>query len=292
MKWMLGLAVLCLWVGCSWTETPGLPELHFACLHPEDCASDYLCVRGECVPKDSCASVEICDNGVDDTCDGRMDCEDASCLGKACGAGTGFLCDVAQTCTCGGLGGTPEPKGEVSCSDGLDNDCNGKTDCADSACDGKICASNRACRNGSCTCLATTETSCSDGVDNDCDGKTDCEDPDCLEKACGDATLRPAAYCCGIAPNAVACKDLDRDVANCGACGLACAAARACAAVDTARGRSGTCVCTNDNQCPKGQGCYSIGGGNTRCGCDDDTNCAGATHCVPKALGNAGVCYH
>ena len=49
------------------------------------------------------------------------------------------------------------------CDDGIDNDLNGKTDCADAACKG-----NDACAEV-----------CDDGVDNDFDDKVDCADDDC-----------------------------------------------------------------------------------------------------------------
>ncbi|HSA59932.1 MAG TPA: thrombospondin type 3 repeat-containing protein, partial [bacterium] len=62
--------------------------------------------------------------------------------------------------------GTPS---ETDCSDGVDNDGDGKTDCEDTD-----CSSNP----GACP---QTEENCSDGVDNDNDGKIDCEDTDCAD---------------------------------------------------------------------------------------------------------------
>jgi FG-GAP repeat len=52
----------------------------------------------------------------------------------------------------------------AACSDGVDNDGDGDTDCADSECAGfDVCV----------------ETDCSDGIDNDGDGLADCLDTDC-----------------------------------------------------------------------------------------------------------------
>ena len=284
MKRLLWVAVLLGVSGCSFTETPGLPELHFACSKTDDCASDYICAAGECKPKSACAAVEICDNGVDDTCDNLVDCEDPACGGKACNAVAGFQCGGSMTCTCGGLGGAPEPNGETLCGDGLDNDCNGKTDCADAACDGKGCGNSRTCQGGICVCPYGTdsvETSCGDGVDNDCDGKVDCADPDCQQKFCGDSS-RPAAYCCSVA--STGCKDLDRDSSNCGACGATCSGGRACLAVDDGAVHSGVCSCTSNNQCRAlGQSCNSVttatGATASGCTCASNSECASGATC-------------
>ena len=60
----------------------------------------------------------------------------------------------------------PTEDPEVSCSDGIDNDCDGLIDGDDPDCNG-------------CVPTEDPEVSCSDGVDNDCDGLIDGDDPDC-----------------------------------------------------------------------------------------------------------------
>ncbi len=54
------------------------------------------------------------------------------------------------------------------CTDGIDNDMDGKIDCSDSDC------------SADPVCPAPVSEICTDGIDNDQDGKTDCADSDCL----------------------------------------------------------------------------------------------------------------
>jgi hypothetical protein len=61
--------------------------------------------------------------------------------------------------------GGGEPLPEENCSDGIDNDQNGRTDCDDPFCRGSV---------------ACGAEDCSDGIDNDQDGFVDCDDPKCL----------------------------------------------------------------------------------------------------------------
>jgi hypothetical protein len=60
---------------------------------------------------------------------------------------------------------TPTEDPEVSCNDGVDNDCDGLIDAADPDCQ--------------CTPTEDPEVTCDDGIDNDCDGLIDGADPDC-----------------------------------------------------------------------------------------------------------------
>jgi len=79
----------------------------------------------------------------------------------------------------------PEGTQEVSCNDGLDNDCDGDIDSADSDC--------------SCE---PTPGSCSDGVDNDCDGLVDANDLGCTMQCpadpCNPNSCQPNETCSAI----------------------------------------------------------------------------------------------
>ena len=156
-------------------------------------------------------AAEICDNGIDDDCDGAIDTADPDCGGGctptenpevSCSDGVDNDCDGAIDAAdtdCGG-GCTPTENPEVSCADGVDNDCDGATDSADSDCaTGGACADyltkgdctadascewignprNGYCQDAACTPTENPEASCSDGVDNDCDGAIDSADSDC-----------------------------------------------------------------------------------------------------------------
>jgi len=123
-------------------------------------------------PLDPTPAPEICDNGVDDNGNGDIDCADSECDGfvygaTSCGVGacatTGQdVCqtpDVVDTCT-----PLPEqaegPFGDASCSDGLDNNCDGLTDAVDPNCE------------------APPEI-CDNGIDDNGNGDIDCADSQC-----------------------------------------------------------------------------------------------------------------
>jgi hypothetical protein len=123
--------------------------------------------------------LEMCANSLDDDGDGHADCADTECNGKTCllpqgAVGTG-VCTSAGACIC--------DKGVVEvCNDGLDNNCDGKVDCAETACGNQTCklpsGFDGVCKNSSCACPATAE-SCSNSIDDDCNGKVDCADGTC-----------------------------------------------------------------------------------------------------------------
>lgn len=85
---------------------------------------------------------------------------DTNCDGLACtrtgGAGvcSSGSCVAGNACVASPAGSTTE----VSCSDTLDNDCNGLKDCGESSCDGQPCKNGSptfVCKTGTCTDLAS-----------------------------------------------------------------------------------------------------------------------------------------
>lgn len=100
---------------------------------------------------------EICDNGLDDDCDGDVDCDDEDC---------------ANDPNCQEPGPLPEcePGATQSCSTGLLGICaSGTQTCSAQGYWGDCLQNNE----------PTTED-CSNGLDDDCDGYTDGDDNDCI----------------------------------------------------------------------------------------------------------------
>ena len=135
-----------------------------------------------------------CGDGLDNDCDGLIDCLDPDCLGnESTGDGNcDDLCDNdSDGCTDAvdsGCGGT-----ETVCTlgDGVDDDCDGLIDCADDDCDETPeVTCDDGCDNDGDGCIDGVDSDCGgietvctfgDGVDDDCDGLLDCDDDDCAE---------------------------------------------------------------------------------------------------------------
>jgi cysteine-rich repeat protein len=124
------------------------------------------------------ATQEICDNGVDDDGNGRVDCADPACLS-------------APVCN--------------RCGDGK---ATGREDCDGTDLRGKTCA-DFGFNQGTLSCLASAciydlrgcsvVEICDNGKDDDGDGLVDCADPDCAASAacavCGDGKVTGAEQC-------------------------------------------------------------------------------------------------
>ncbi|UCH81757.1 MAG: hypothetical protein JSW20_03825 [Nitrospiraceae bacterium] len=108
-----------------------------------------------------------CFDTLDNDCNALTDCADANCDGAigaptTCGVG---VCEATGNLTCSngaevdtctpGTPGTEGPDGDPTCTDGLDNDCDGLTDANDTDCQPAVVCSDfnndrKGCRNAGC----------------------------------------------------------------------------------------------------------------------------------------------
>jgi len=117
------------------------------------CDGGVRCLHATCV---SCAASEVaCDDGVDDDCDGAMDCADGDCGGVACNDGD--QCTAGERCQSGKCaGGTPSQcsappmchQAGGACTQGV---CDYPPSSNGSPCsDGNPCTVGDSCSSGTC----------------------------------------------------------------------------------------------------------------------------------------------
>lgn len=279
-----------------------------ACGDGKDNDCDGLVDGADTWPSETC-------NGLDDDCDGQID-DGIDLLGDVANCGQcGRACGTGQICVAGACI-TP---GEGNCNDGVDNDLNGKADCADPGCNLASCGPG--CQ---CQALHKAERNCNDATDNDGDQQTDCEDDNCAGAGCGDG----GCVCFGNKETETACDDTaDNDGDGQSDCGDMDCDAKACAAGTTRSCAGGSCLCNGgapadevpsgglcrdrvDNDCDGlvdcaeancdmascnpdgGLGCLCRTGQATETKCDDrqdndgdgDTDCADGADC-PQGTG-------
>ncbi|MBI5517020.1 MAG: PPC domain-containing protein [Deltaproteobacteria bacterium] len=224
----------------------------------------------------------LCDDGDRCTLD-RCDEATRSCVRLRLDADSDGFASIA----CGGPDcddGNPlvNPRVAEQCANRVDDNCDGRTDCAD-----PVCALTATCRGCFATGPEDNPTACRDGRDNDCDGVTDCRDTEC-------AAVLPCAGCVPTGPEAPrGCADgVDND----------CNGARDC--LDPACAPLGVCcrpspeLCGDgsDNDCdglvdcadsdcaftPPCGGCRPTGPENNPAACADgrDNDCDGAVDCA------------
>lgn len=151
---------------------------------------------------------------------------------------------------------------ETSCTNGLDDDCNGQTDCAETVCEGQVCGPNCLCKGG-----LRTETDCDNEKDDDFDGDIDCVDSDCADFICRMPKngCEAPVQCDGITAEC----GVPKPAAN-AACGTGCV----CTGVTPTETRcddgtdndvDGTIDCADVSDCPNGTACTRSGGGTGTC---------------------------
>ncbi|AKF06909.1 hypothetical protein [Sandaracinus amylolyticus] len=237
-------------------ETPGDENTAAACSNDcdddgngfADC-NDFDCcdLRSDCPASTACGrstmrdggmrcdagggvenTAELCDNGVDDDCDGFADCEDFGCCSRvSCGAETacgrrpdgGPRPDGGNTaCETRGPENTVE-----ACMDGCDNDGNGFFDCRDRNCCLVLEAGGMRCTTGFCSTFnpgtvnlcpgddvtmpperEATLAACSNDCDDDRNGFEDCGDRGCcLIRSAGGSACGAGTYCATFNPGMV-----------------------------------------------------------------------------------------
>lgn len=143
-----------------------------------DCVDKEYAVGATCVP-DGGVIEKTCLDGVDNDNDGQADCLDDDCVGQFCTPpDIYFQCTPTHLCKCNG-GVQVAEVGSVLCRDDVDNDCDGKKDCAEPSCDAQSCATDGGL---DCVCAALwkKEAQCANLEDDDGDTKVDCaDDEDC-----------------------------------------------------------------------------------------------------------------
>lgn len=174
----------------------GIADQVFQCERAADCGEGFVCLAGYC------RADEDVESGIYDRCGGQCGAERKTCCDGECVdlrsdrdncGGCATRCAANEVCheslcmTESSFGG--------SCANGLDDDGDGRIDCADVA----DCKQGTACRNGVCCDGACrnegVDGSCSNGLDDDCDGLVDCEDTDCSGRVCGDARICRSGEC-------------------------------------------------------------------------------------------------
>ncbi|MBM4778478.1 MAG: hypothetical protein GQE15_12320 [Archangiaceae bacterium] len=181
---------------------PGLAEVctdgkDNDCNDFSDCG-DAMCTGKQCKAANSiCAGSGLCTetncaDGLDEDQDGTRDCADVECLGKSCA--NGGTCTGASMGMPGSCANATNERG--LCGDDVDNDGDGKKDCADSDCNLEACSDGLAC-NVQEIC---TNSVCGGGMAASCPASTNacaasvgtCREPD---GGCFYAPLSPDAGC-------------------------------------------------------------------------------------------------
>lgn len=221
------------------------------CKATQTCDANHGCtppLGPTCTPKGETET--SCDDGLDDDCDGKIDCLDPDCDGKTCEDGD--LCTEGETCS------------KAACNGGAAKTCDDGDPCTDDACDpkkgcttspktGGTCEDGDACTEGD-TCV---DGKCVGGSAASCDDGNPCTDDACDAKA--------------------GCTHVERT----GACddGDACTDGDTCVAGVCKPGPAKSCSdgnpCTDDVCDPK-TGCSNP---NNTAPCDDGTFCNGADTC-------------
>ncbi len=242
----------------------------------------------------SCSTqAEKCDDGIDNNCNGAIDCADPTCDARTCAGG-----GTCQSSSCSCAAGTRA--------------CNGACISAASCCGDVECAAvtGQSCQSGACACAAGQKVCGADCIA----ASTCCTSADCIapiigqtcqsgscacpagQKICGSACI-PSASCCdsaecaAVVPGQICSAETCVCPAGQRVCAGLCAPGTGCC-VSTDCGTAGTCAVST--------GLCSCGAGTKLCNnvCIPAANCCAAADCATPpacrtataALCSSGTC--
>ena len=181
-----------------------------ACVVGTRCSGDGDCKRTEHCVSGACAAYKTCTVAGDclrtETCQGGFcvtgTAPDAGASGVDAGGFDAGRPDAGATGPRDAGSCTPTATSETSCGDGIDDDCNGLTDCADPACAGQscggagTCSTGGTCNGGACTggTLKPANTVCRPAADCSVEATCNGSSPSCPALA-----LLPSGTPCGAA---------------------------------------------------------------------------------------------
>ncbi len=121
-------------VNCSDLDNDGYAGNTTSCLIGSDCNDSNASINP--------GATESCTNGVDDDCDGKIDCADSDCVTQpvcACvdSDGDGYYAvnpDCPTGSDCDDSNAAVNPGATEICNNGIDDNCNGYVDCDDDDC--------------------------------------------------------------------------------------------------------------------------------------------------------------
>ncbi|NIN94816.1 MAG: hypothetical protein GTO49_07515, partial [Anaerolineae bacterium] len=144
-------------------------------------------------------AAEVCDNGIDDDCDGLIDADDPDCVVCTDADGDSYAIEGGGcgSIDCDDTDPAINPGAAEVCDNGVDDDCDGLIDADDPDCatctdadgdgyaiEGEVCGPID-CDDANPAVNPGAAEVCDNGIDDDCDGFVDADDSDC--GACTDS---------------------------------------------------------------------------------------------------------